>query len=333
MTHRTRVLLLFLVLGPGAGVAGLLAGPAGTARAACGADMCVLDLRGPESGAGRYSFEMAYQYNDMDEPRIGTRSAFVGEIPSHHNEIRTESRIWTMTGRALVTERIFLAATLPWMQRFHAHESEHHPGFYELQSWEYEGLGDLLVSGYVTPGGVLSPGPYDISLQLGVKAPTGRDDVMEFEHHKPEPMARPGSGSWDGLAGFQVRRPVVTSGFGGEARAVPFSIGVVGRLNGTGTEDYRIGNELQVNVAGGWALAPALTLLGQVNTRFRAKDREEGAIQENTGGTAVYATPGLRVGRGPIGAHAYWQFRLHENVNGIQVTAPSHLMVGMSYSP
>jgi hypothetical protein len=69
-----------------------------------------------------------------------------------------------------------------------------------------------------------------------------------------------------------------------------------------------------------------------VSLQLGGREREEDVIQENTGGTGVYATPGLRVGRGPIGAHAYWQVRLYENVNGIQVTASSHLMVGMSYS-
>ena len=310
----------------------LLVSLAGRAGAACGSDVCVLDLRGPEAGGGRFSLEFAFQHNDQDQARIGTERATVGEIPGHHNEIRTRTEIYALTGRAIVSNRLTLGATLPWMKRFHAHESEHHPGFYEMQQWDYEGLGDLLVSGYVTPGGVLSPAPYSVSLLLGVKAPTGKTEIIPFEGHTPEPMARPGSGSWDGLAGFQLRRPVTTKAFNGEAVPVPFSIGVTGRLNGVGSEDYKIGNDVVVNLAGGWALAPAVTLLGQVNTRWRARDKEEGEIQDNTGGTAVYATPGLRFGSGPVGMYGYWQVRVYEKVNGIQVTAPSHLMVGMSYS-
>ena len=319
-------LLLFLVSGPR------------SVTASCGSDMCVLDLRGPEAAPGRWSMELAYSFVDQDHVRIGTEPASVGEIPSDHNEIETRSDVWTTTLRMIASPRMSFAASLPWVKRFHAHEAEHHEGFYEVQTWNYEGLGDLLVSGYVSPGGVFDGDTWSGALMAGIKAPTGDDEVDPiFEEgdpvgHQPEPIARPGTGSWDGLAGFQLRRIVQTRTFGGEAMPIPFSFGVTGRVNGTGTEDYKIGNEVVANFAGGWGLASNVTLLGQVNARFRAKDEEAGATAENTGGTAWYATPGLRVSSGPVGVYGYWQLRLYENVNGIQITAPSHLMVGVNYS-
>jgi hypothetical protein len=316
-----------------AGLATLFFWPTG-AEASCGSDMCVLDLRGPEAARGRWSVELAYSFIEQDHVRIGTDPATVGEIPGEHNEIETRSDVWTTTARTIVSERLSLAASLPWVKRFHAHEEEHHEGagFYETHSWDYEGLGDVLVSGYLTPAGFLDGETWSTSLMLGIKAPTGKEDVEAVDGHQPEPMARPGTGSWDGMVGFQVRRPLITTTFSGEAIPIPLSFSVTGRVNGTGTEDYKIGNEVVGNLAGGWGLASNVVFLGQINARFRAKDEEAGATAENTGGTAWYATPGLSVSTGPVGVYGYWQFRLYENVNGIQITAPSHLMFGVNYS-
>jgi len=300
--------------------------------ASCGSDMCVLDLRGPEQAIGRWSVDIGYSYIDQDDVRIGTDPGAVGEIPADHNEVETRSNVVTTTARLIASPGLSFAASLPWVKRFHAHEAEHHEGVYELQTWDYEGLGDLLVSGYYSPGGVFEGDPWSASLMLGIKAPTGKDEVEEVEGHQPEPMARPGTGSWDGLAGFQVRRPVTTKTFSGEPVPVAFAFGVTGRVNGTGVEDYKIGNEVVANLSGGWALASNVTLLGQINGRFRAEDTEVGETAENTGGTAWYATPGVRVSSGPVGFYGYWQLRVYENVNGIQITAPSHFMAGVNYS-
>ncbi|HYM82362.1 MAG TPA: transporter [Candidatus Limnocylindria bacterium] len=292
----------------------------------------MLDLRGPESNSGRFSVDIGYQLVFQDQVLVGTRKGTVGEIPSHHNEVETRTETWVATGRAGVTDWLSLSASLPYIDRVHRHESEHHPGFFEEQKWTYSGLGDLTVLGYLTPGA--GQGRPSVTLQLGLKAPTGKRNVGEIEGEQPEPMARPSSGSWDGLVGVQVRHWVDTRTFQGDGVSLPLSAGVLARVNGPGTDDYRAGNELQLNVAGGWALLSRVSLLAQVNTRWRAKD-DVGATdgeEANTGGTAVFATPGLRVGFSPtMTAYGYVQMRLYERVNGIQITAPYHVMVGTSY--
>jgi hypothetical protein len=307
---------------------------AAPAAASCGAEKCVLDLFGPEMSLKPYSLEISYQSVDQDDVRVGTDPGTVGEIPSTHNEIATQTQSWNVNGRARVSEWLAFSATLPFLDRMHRHEHEHHPGFYEVQEWNYSGVGDLMVTGSLTPGGQPAPGRTSVALQLGVKAPTGKTEVEEVDGDQPEPPARPGTGSWDGVAGVQVRRPFGTRTLDGDAIPMTFSIGVLGRVNGTGTEDYRIGNEFQVNAAGGWALTTQVALLAQVNSVWRAKDDvgETDSDPDNTGGTAVYATPGMMVNVGPaLAVYGYAQVRLYERVNGIQITAPFHLMIGTRY--
>jgi hypothetical protein len=303
------------------------------ARASCGADGCLLDLRGPEFAEHGRSIDVSYQLVDMDEVRIGSRQAAVGEIPGRHNEVRTRSESWTVTARAAVREWLSVSASMPWIDRLHAHQHEHHPGFYEEQEWRYAGAGDLTLLGFVTPQGSGPRNPLSLTFTLGVKAPTGKRNVAEVDGDQPEPMARPGSGSWDGVAGVQIRRWVETPGWGGP-RPMPFAVGVLGRVNGDGTERFRMGNELQLHLSGGWAVASAVSVLGQVNTRWRARDVEDdgGEHERNSGGVAVLVTPGLSVGLSrAINAYAYVQARAFERLNGIQLSSPVHTMIGTSY--
>ena len=45
----------------------------------------------------------------------------------------------------------------------------------------------------------------------------------------------------------------------------------------------------------------------------------------------MYATPGVRFAIGQVAMYSYYQMRLHEKVNGIQITAPQHFLAGMTY--
>ena len=69
------------------------------------------------------------------------------------------------------------------------------------------------------------------------------------------------------------------------------------------------------------------------SSRWRDQDEAGNTDTEpgNTGGTAVYATPGVRFALGQVAMFSYYQMRLYEKVNGIQITAPQHLMAGASY--
>lgn len=311
----------------------VLVGPAPTADASCGADMCTLDLRGPEARGARYALDLGFQYIEQDHVRIGDSPAYVGEIPAHHNEIETRTEAWMLSGRATATPYLSFSAMLPYMHRLHRHEHDHGGGVFEEQRWDMEGFSDLMVMSYWSPGWPGGESPYAVSLQLGAKLPTGETDAPLSDGEMPEPMARLSTGSFDVIGGAQVTRPINTKTFDGTIVPVPLSFGVVGRVNGHGTQDYRGGNEIVLNLSGGWALTPAVTALAQVNARFRGEDDPgtTGDAPGNTGGTAIYATPGLRARFGPVAAYSYFQIRAYEYVNGIQITAPYHLMMGMSY--
>jgi hypothetical protein len=106
-----------------------------------------------------------------------------------------------------------------------------------------------------------------------------------------------------------------------------------------------------------YPLLERLRLIAQVNCRVRDKDHadppdaEDGdhdhelvvgleAIQqhehvgtvENTGGTAVFLSPGLRYDVSPVlGIGSYVQVPVYQDVNGTQVAANAQFWIGMTY--
>ena len=65
--------------------------------ASCGSASCPIDLHALNRPMkGQFTFDFSLQYIDQDQPRILTRRARVGEIPSDHDELRTINRAATL---------------------------------------------------------------------------------------------------------------------------------------------------------------------------------------------------------------------------------------------
>lgn len=312
-----RSLFLFVLL------AGIAEHPT-VSEASCGAESCPLDHASRWSEQP-FTFELSYQYLDQDQPRTGTEDTEVGAIPRHHDEVRTLNRITTARA-GYRTGAWSLGASLPFVDRDHAH-IHHHAGEEILEQWSYSGLGDLEVVGFRS----FDSETRRIFASAGLKMPTGDTSVPNEQGDQPEPAARPGTGSWDAMAGFGVEWLV--AGTGEYERPIPLRLSVTGRWNGYGVEDYRIGPEAQVHLASEYPVSERFALLGQANFRVKGKDdvAESGVEEEDTGGSVLYLSPGVRVAVSP-GASLYGlvQIPAYQRVNGIQVVSEANLYVGVT---
>ena len=195
-----------------------------------------------------------------------------------------------------------------------------------LGSWKAWGRGDAST-------------PLTVSLQGGVKLPTGRRHVTPIDGDEPEPHARLGTGSYDALMGASVTHYHPVRTLAGSPGTMPIFVSTAVTLTGRGTEDYRVGSMLDASAGVTYPLADRLQFLTQVNLRARARDdapAEDPAAHsnhvENTGGTAIYADPGLRFQAGPlVSVSGYVQLPIYQKVNGIQLVAPYHLWLGATY--
>lgn len=298
-------------------------------RAGCGSSSCPLDLNALNlPHARRFSLDVSLQYIDQDQPRIGTHDAQVGQIHGHHDEVRTINRITTATLTYAATDRLHVTASLPFVSRGHDHlgtSHEHVTTHHNVvpESWDIHGIGDVSL---VARANVWSR----LWLIGGVKLPTGADDRRNAEGELGELPIQPGSGTTDGIAGVAwqseiVRRIPRTTDY---ATAAWFASATY-QLRGP-RHDYRLGNELQVNAGGAYPLTRRLEVIAQVNGRMRARDRasdpEEAAF---TGGTFVYASPGLRWTFGGASLYALAQLPVYQRVNAIQLTSRTNWIAGV----
>jgi hypothetical protein len=291
--------------------------------ASCGSESCPLDHMSRWS-ENPFSFDVSYQYIDQDQPRISSEDASVGEIPRDHDEVRTLNRQTTARAIYRVGSAWSFSAALPWIDRYHEHI---HEG--EVERFNYAGIGDLETGVYRAFGGGESR--RRAFLSGGVKMPTGDTHVPNEEGEQPEPAARPGSGSWDVLAGMGVEWQLRSGA--DESRSIPLRLSLTGRYNGSGTDDYRIGPELQAHLGTEYQVMQSFALLAQANFRVRGQDdvASSGVNEADTGSTVFYLSPGVRaaVTRG-ASIYALVQIPLYQRVNGIQLVSDGNLYVGVT---
>jgi hypothetical protein len=292
--------------------------------ASCGSESCPLDHMSRWSEAP-FTFELTYQYIDQDQPRTGIHDASVGQIPRDHDEVRTLNRLTTARASYRAGGAWSLSAALPWVDRYHEHIHNEALGESEVERFSYSGLGDLEVALHHSLGAGESRRRGFLS--AGIKMPTGDTHVPNEEGEQPEPAARPGSGSWDILAGMGVEWQV-------SSRSVPLRWSMTGRYNGRGTEGYRIGAELQAHLGTEYPVTRALALLAQANLRVRDFDdvgSSVGVNEADTGGTVLYLSPGVRAAVSHHASiYALVQLPVYQRVNGIQVVSDGNLYVGLT---
>lgn len=310
-------------------IGAVLALRASAVLASCGSESCPLDHASRWSEA-KLTYEVSYQYIDQDQPRAGTEDTSVGSIPREEDEVRTVNRVTTARASYRPAEGWSFGASLPLVDRYHAHIR--HEGTESIEErWNYSGLGDLEVAALHSFSGGESAHRFFAS--AGVKAPTGDTNVADESGEQPEPSARPGTGSWDFLAGLGAEWRLTGPGSGEAERTIPVRLSLTGRWNGRGTEDYRVGSQVQVHAATEYPLARKVALLAQANFRVKAKDDvgSSGEDEEDTGGTVLYLSPGARLALSP-GASLYGlvQVPVYQRVNGIQLVSDSNIYLGIT---
>jgi hypothetical protein len=336
MAHPTSSLPLSLTLL----LAVALLAPAPPARANCGAEGCPISARGPESSGGRFSVHLRWQEIDQDRHWDGDHEVSAADALrlegglGHVLEQSTHTRLATLDADARLARRLSLALSLPWVDRTHRHALAHHAGFFIPAEWHMRGPGDATALAnwdLLAPDGAQ---PTAVTVQFGIKLPTGRTAVDAVDGETPEASARPGSGSTDLLAGVQWRRVVRVPAFAA-ATTVPLTVGVSRRWNGKGTESYRMGDEWNASLGASCALGSAVRVLAQVSAARHGRDDagDTDAEPHDTGSTAVYLSPGAQVRLpGGMSAYGYWQAPLLLRTNGPQLVSAHRLNFGLTYA-
>jgi hypothetical protein len=307
-------------------------------HASCGSSSCPLDTNALNQPLrGQFTLDLSLQYIDQDHPRGAP-------IPNeHHTEVSTLNRIATAVVGYAPTNRLQLSAAIPYVSRDHFHlaSSHSHSGTLAEQhntipeSWDLRGTGDVVLQARWK---ALSRKPLTHSglwLIGGVKLPTGSDELHNAAGETAELPVQPGSGTVDGIAGvayqggFSAR--TFASGPLGNFAVVPWFVTATYTFRGGATRGYRLGDELQLNTGGVYPLTRHLDALAQLNARIRDRDRidDEPEEEQFTGGTFVYASPGLRFSLSRAAVYALVQLPIYQHVDAVQVTSNANYVIGL----
>jgi hypothetical protein len=301
------------------------------AQASCGSEQCPIDL-GLAWEHSVFSLDLSQQYIDQNQPRAGTHDVAVGAIPSPEDEVRTVNRITTLRAVYRPSAAWSLSAALPFASRYHEHihnESGQPP---ERQRWSFDGVGDVILNATHLFGGAESSGPR-YSLSAGTKVPTGVTDVPTDGGEQPEPPARPGDGAWSFLAGAGVEWKSTVRMPGGVYGSMPIRLSAQGRANGRGTDQYRVGSELQVHLGSEYPVTRGVQVCLSADARVRAKDDVGSTDAEpgNTGGAWTYLSPGIRLNPGGgVLLYGGVQLPVYRRVNGINLVSDRNFYAGIT---
>ena len=311
--------------------------------ASCGSATCPLDLNTlNRPAAGGFSLDLSFEYIDQSHPRIGTHSAHIGELhDAHHDEVRTVNRSTNLLLRYAATDRLQFSLGVPFINRSHEHLASNHTHATDVtvmhntipESWNFHGAGDLMLQGRYA---LFERGATEsLRATAGLKLPTGSHDRADAEGEIAEPSIQPGTGSTDLLVGLSwekgLLRTTAAHGSMGNVAMIPLFVSATWRRNGRGSEDFRAGNEWQLSAGTAYPLASHVELLGQLNVRRKSRDftAELDGLDPFTGGTFVYASPGVRWSAGRGALYTLVQLPIYRNVNGIQLTSNYNFVTGV----
>lgn len=299
--------------------------------ASCGSASCPLDLNALNRPvAGHFAAELSFEYIDQDQPRIGTRAVAVGALPAEHDQVRTINRSTSLVLRYAASDRLLFSATVPYVSHYHLRLQGGVP-----ESWNLSGIGDTTLQ---VRGRIAEFDPVHRTALwgfAGVKLPTGASDRTNANGDVGELPIQPGTGSTDTIVGLAFESGVLhetaMQGPMGSVTLIPMFASIQYRRNTTDAQNYRVGNEIQLNGGTVVPLRDHLQLILQANAKLRSRDVSPDPEDHLlTGGRYLFVSPGVRFDGGHGAAwYAMLQVPVYQHVNGIQLTAKRNLVTGV----
>ncbi len=168
---------------------------------------------------------------------------------------------------------------------------------------------------------------YILSMQGGLKLPTGRTDGYDSRGGLLDAHVQLGTGSTDVLAGM--------NGFAAVGRVAMIG-NVLASLTGKGAHHHEFGNSLNYDATVRYRLWPTeyeetqLFLTLGLNGELRGHERQDGFVDSNSGGNVVYASPGVQIFVSPdFSLEFSYQHAVLHNLYGQQLGEDYRLMSGV----
>jgi hypothetical protein len=324
-----------------------------------GGDGGVLTIGAGTLDQGQFAFSGFVEYLRLKQLSDPTLLANIG---SHVHGLQTvESRALAFAYG--ITNDFTVSVRLPWVRRTGilegVQEDPADPATVRDRG-NTSGFGDVTMLGQYRFLNNRVSGS-QAAVLFGVKAPTGRTNLVDPFGETFEAEFQPGSGSWDGLFGAAFSQRVTP--------ALSFHANVLAIATGTGTQNTNLGNRFLYNGALAYRLfgetasephsheprnayahaghdhsrmvakapivaAPhghvALDALLEINGEWHDKQRTAGVIDPNAGGNTIFISPGLRLTVENWSSYVLVGFPVLNDYNGVQPTPRLRVLAGVS---
>jgi hypothetical protein len=297
---------------------------ASSAEASCGAAFCPINTQWNTQGVWTepgWRADLRYEYIPQNQPRSGSDAISVGEIPHHHDEVKTINRNMLATMEYSFANSWGVTASLPVADRNHIH-IHNHGGGQLLEQWDFTEIGDVQVMGRYQFNGWNQP--YVFGVYFGAKLPTGKFDVKNDDGDLAERSLQPGTGTTDALLGFYIRENFLqykTSVFAQAIAQLPLNE----------RDEYRPGEKLSVDFGARYDMTRRLSLMLQFNGQYKWKDSGLNAEPDDSGGYTISLSPGISYGLTEAAQiYGFVQKPLYQHVNGVQLTPDWSAVTGIS---
>lgn len=327
------------------------------ACATCGCSLSTDAATGFGSTEG-WRLNLEYNYINQDQLRVGTHPASRSSAAAINDaggeqevERDTINRYTTLSLMYAPSSNWNVRFALPYISRSHTtYGSATNPVTADqLSGANVSTLGDMKLIGSYQ--GFLPT--RNLGVQVGIKLPTGeyggvnRSGTGTVGHnpvafssgpiaHNPVPdnvldtSLQAGTGSTDLLLGVYYYQPI-SQDFDAFANG-QFQAALTHKLDQFG-EDFRPGNLATLTVGLRYEARPDITPQLQLNISRRSRDQGALADQQNTAGTAVYASPGVAMSvLSNVQVYGFVQVPVYSNLKGYQVFPRWTATVGASYA-
>ena len=294
------------------------------AFASCGSAFCNVNTNWvaqlPPSGPGT-RLDVNFEYIDQNQPRAGNRDVAVGQIPQHHDEVKTINRDTILRLDHNFDENWGFTARLPLINREHEH-IHNHRGAKLPETWSFTQPGDAVLAGRYQIQGEHPANTYGMT--WGLKLPTGSYSVRNRAGELAERSLQPGTGTTNAVLSlfWNDTLPIPDSGWFAQA---------VGDVPLYTKDGYRPGNQLLFDIGYTYHPLDELVLSLQLNTLKKGRDSGPEAEPNDSGKLVVALSPGVSYAVfDNTHLYGYVQVPIYQYVNGVQLTAKWAGLVGVS---
>lgn len=313
----------------------------------CGLSCCIAGAS--TSGvtlASNFGMSLQYEYSDMGTIREGTKlvstDAVINKKWVSNSSYIVPTRM-TMQKLSLIagypaTERLQLLTIIPYVINDMDMKMKVGTGaLMEHKMDTIQGASDITFIGFYTAYTDAPIRPEQrLTIGFGLKAPTGKNDVITSSGSYVHAMMQPGTGSWDPLFLVNYLRafyPLV------------LQTSLFYHLTTKGDEDYEYGDQISLDLISRYQAANYVNLGLDLNGIYAGKDSDsEGKYSnpttsmldntENTGLVSVFLSPAVQVKIPNTGGSAElkYQIPVYQNVNGYQQVIDSRILASITWN-